>query len=298
VLGPESFLSYERFRYLWVSLAGLAAALALYASSSPVGGRNGGTWVGTTLGVVCVFLILWLMWFGVRKRQYGTRSAPLKGWLSAHVYIGTILLVLVPLHSAFQFGWNVHTLAYVLLAGVILSGICGVIAYAALPNPKNTNRRGRKISSLLEQIARGDEDCQNCLTEIESHCSELGKESPEKAADLQEEFEFYRRAVAMAVDMTEIGGGRIRQLLGTYPNCGTARALDAVRDRAAASPYKSVGDLTAALVQRKLIVDQVRRATLTGCDRDRGRSHLFGLLLQVTERLRSRSLGPNGESPE
>jgi hypothetical protein len=259
VLGPESFISYARFRYLWVSLAGLAGALALYVSNSPAGGRNGGTWVGYTLGVACVVLILWLMWFGVRKRRFGTRSAPLKGWLSAHVYIGATLVVLVPLHSAFQFGWNVHTLAYVLLTAVILSGICAVIAYAALPNPKNTNRRGRKISGLLDEIAGKDEECQNCLAEIEMHCSELGKQAPDTAASLQDEAAFFRRAVAMAVDMTEIGGGRLRQLLGSYPDCGTAEALDAVRDRAADSPYKSIGALTTALSERKVLVDQVRR---------------------------------------
>jgi len=166
---------------------------------------------------------------------------------------------LVPLHSAFQFGWNVHTLAYVLLTAVILSGICGVIAYAALPIRKNTNRRGRKISGLLDEIVSKDEECQGYLAEIEMHCVELGKQVPDKAAILQDELEFYRRAVAMAIDMTELGGGRIRQLLGSYPDCGTARALDAVRDEATTSPYKSVGALTASLAERKVLVDQVRR---------------------------------------
>ena len=38
------------------------------------------------------------------------------------------------LHAAFQVGWNVHTLAYVLMLLVIASGIYGVVNYARLPS--------------------------------------------------------------------------------------------------------------------------------------------------------------------
>ena len=57
----------------------------------------------------------------------------LLGWLSAHVYLGVVLVVVATLHASFQAGWNVHTLAYVLMLFVVLSGIYGVIMYARVP---------------------------------------------------------------------------------------------------------------------------------------------------------------------
>ncbi len=69
-VAPQSFLAYRGFRHLKLTLALLAAALAVYIVHDPVGGRNGGTWVGYTLGGICAGLIVWLMWYGIRKRSY------------------------------------------------------------------------------------------------------------------------------------------------------------------------------------------------------------------------------------
>ena len=44
---------------------------------------------------------------------------------------GLSLIVIVTLHTGFQFGWNVHTLAYGLMLLVIVSGIFGIVVYAA-----------------------------------------------------------------------------------------------------------------------------------------------------------------------
>ena len=65
------------------------------------------------------------MLLGVRKRRYRSGTGSLQGWTSAHVYIGTSLLVIVTLHTAFEFGWNVHTAAYALMVLVIDSGFIG-----------------------------------------------------------------------------------------------------------------------------------------------------------------------------
>jgi len=58
---------------------------------------------------------------GIRKRRYRQPSGQDLG----HVYIGTSLLVIVTLHTAFEFGWNVHTAAYALMEIVIVSGMIG-----------------------------------------------------------------------------------------------------------------------------------------------------------------------------
>ena len=56
-----------------------------------------------------------------------------QGWTSAHVYLGTALLIIATLHAGFQVGWNLHTLAYVLMIVVIASGFFGLYSYLNIP---------------------------------------------------------------------------------------------------------------------------------------------------------------------
>jgi hypothetical protein len=209
VIGPRSFLVYERYRYLRVSLLFSALAVGAYAVHDPVGGPSGGSWLGYTLGALSATAIVWLMWFGVRRRRYHSTGAPLQGWLSAHVYLGAILLWIVPLHSGFQFGWNVHTLAYALLVATVLSGGAGLLFYGVVPTSMTRNRSGEKLDSILEEIADLDAECRLV------------------AAALPDTF---ARAVAVAVSETHIGGGFFRQLSGRDDQCGTKRALEVIRD--------------------------------------------------------------------
>lgn len=152
----ESFLTHAKNRYLWVAVALLALTIFFYAWHDPIGRANGGSWYGYTVGTIGAVLIVWLMLFGVRKRKYGNRLGTLRGWLSAHVYLGTTLLVIVLLHSGFQFGWNLHTLAFVLMTIVIFSGFFGVYAYLRYPNLMTRNRENATRQAMLDEIAEID----------------------------------------------------------------------------------------------------------------------------------------------
>lgn len=152
----DSFLNYAHFRYLKVCILLLTASCILYVAFRPPTGPNGGTWVGYTLGGAAGFIVLLLLWFGVRKRQFRSSAGNLRGWLSAHVYLGAGLPVIATLHSAFHFGWNVHTLAYALLLLVIASGFYGLYTYVRLPNKLNLNRLDRPDAVALEEIAQLD----------------------------------------------------------------------------------------------------------------------------------------------
>lgn len=152
----ESALAYRGRRYLWVALALTAAATGAYLWHSPPLPPNGGTWLGYTLGIVAALLILWLMALGVRKRSYHSALGTVRGWVSAHVYLGLAALVLATLHTGFHFGRNVHTLAYALLCGVTVLGVAGVILYARYPARMSANRQGRARAQLVEEI--GDLD--------------------------------------------------------------------------------------------------------------------------------------------
>lgn len=237
----ESFWSYERFRWLKVTLALLACSGLAYVAANPVGQRAGDTVVGYTLGTISAVLIVWLTWFGVRKRSYRAAGAPLRGWLSAHVYLGAALLLLVPLHSAFQFGVNLHTLAYVLLSMVIVSGVVGVAYYTSVPERMTENRPGEKLAALLEHIA-----------ELDAECRGMAEALPDAFA----------KAVRVSIDETRLGGGLFRQLSGRDPSCGTARALETAAREAAdleGSGRATVQRLLEVLSLKRSLVARVRR---------------------------------------
>jgi hypothetical protein len=147
----ESFLRHRSFRYLKFAAVLCALVLALYAWHDPIDGPNGGTWLGYGLGTLGAAMILALAWLGVRKRRYGGRGT-VKGWVSAHVYFGLALLLVGTLHTGFQFGANIHTLAWALMLLVIASGVYGVIAYARYPRVITENRAQATRQAWLEEV--------------------------------------------------------------------------------------------------------------------------------------------------
>jgi len=254
-----SFLSYDNFRYLKVALAAIAAAIVLYAAVAPYGERYGGGWAGYTLGSVGALLILWLTWFGYRKRSYkpapkyahsrvvaGQEAHPeedpsrLARRLSAHVYLGLALLVIATLHTGFHFGWNIHGLAYGLMCVVIFSGVYGVVAYVHYPRLMTTNRENLTLEQMQAQIAAVD-------TELLGLVMPLG--DPTAAV------------IRASLDQTPIGGSMWRQMSGRYPDCGTARAVARLRARPQSYelPEETWRQLRSQLDKKSTLVARLRR---------------------------------------
>ncbi len=237
----ESYLRYRSFRWAKVSVLLVVAAAVAYLVDSPEGGRRGDTVYGYAVGILCGLLMLWLTWFGARKRSYGSTGAPLRGWLSAHVYLGLSLPFLVPLHCAFRFGWNVHTLAYAILLLVVATGLVGVLVYGRVPGDMTANRSGITRDSLLEQ-----------LSGIDAECRQLVAELPDVFAD----------AVRISIEETRVGGGILSQLRGRDRRCGTARAIGIVESNvssAAPAQRTRVTGLLQALALKGATLERVRR---------------------------------------
>ena len=97
----QSLLAYARYRYLKVAAVVVALAIGVYIWDRPPNGPYGGTWLGYTLGTVSALLVLWLLYFGVRKRRYKSTFGTLQGWLSAHIYLAASVLGLHTHHAAF-----------------------------------------------------------------------------------------------------------------------------------------------------------------------------------------------------
>ncbi|MFQ5953621.1 MAG: hypothetical protein ACE5JZ_00985 [Kiloniellales bacterium] len=205
----RSVLVFRDFRYLKLTVVLVLAAIVAYLLHRPFGAANGGTWLGYTLGTIGALLIVWLGWFGIRKRRYGVGKLLLEDWLSAHVYLGLGLLVIATLHTGFQFGWNVHTLAYALMVLVIASGAFGLFAYVRYPRLMTENRGGLTLGEIMTNIA-----------ELDGQCRDVGMKLGDEI----------NAAVLRAAGETRIGGGVWRQLSGTDPNCATSRALALVQE--------------------------------------------------------------------
>lgn len=214
----ESFLDYRRYRYLWVALILSLGSLVAYLWHDPIGVPNGGTWLGYTLGTIGALLILWLLWFGVRKRRYQGASGSVRGWLSAHVYLGSTLILIAFLHSGFQVGWNIHTLALALMLLVILSGFFGVYAYLRYPALMTRNRANATRSAMLEEIRELDQQALALADKIDR--------------DLH-------GVLLRSIQNTRLGGGVWAQLRARDDSArALARLRQAVSNAAAASDTK------------------------------------------------------------
>lgn len=239
----RTLLEYQHYRYLRVALALGGAAVAAFLLHKPPVGAHGGTWLGYTLGSLSAAIIVLLAWLGVRKRQF-LGAGTMQGWLSAHVYLGLSLIVLATLHTGFQFGWNVHTLAYVLMLGVILSGLYGLYAYLRFP---------RMLTELL-----GEEDLDAILLKI----ADLDEMARVAALPLSDEI---NQLVQKASRDTRIGGSPLQQLGGGQKDCPTAAAVK--RLRALGKNLKSAQsrhhrELYSLLLRRESLVARARQAVM------------------------------------
>lgn len=273
----STLLRYKNYRYLKATSLLMTLAMTAYALNQPVGGESyGGTWLGYALGILSTMILFFLMWYGITKRRVtgaperraqhiGAASSDemaaqlkverrkargkkprlsgvtLQEWLSAHVFLGASLIVLVSLHSGFHFGLNVHTLAYVLLLMVISSGFYGLVVYLNYPRLITLNMAEDTLDDLLLKIAELDELA----------CT--------RALDLPDEV---NTLVLKARHETRIGGTLFQQLSGEQKDCPTRIAVQQMlhlgekynRD----DQPKIMRDLYSALLRKEKLVLRAR----------------------------------------
>ncbi|WP_374633317.1 hypothetical protein [Ferrovibrio sp.] len=241
----ESVLVYRGFRYLRFALGLCILAILAYVFHDAYPEPNGGTWLGYTLGTIGLGIILFLAWFGIRKRRYGPSADRLADWLSAHVYLGLALIVIATLHAGFQVGWNVHTLAYGLMLTVIVSGVFGVYAYLRYPQLMTENRRGTTLQQMLAQIA------------------DLDREIRRVGLPLSEAV---NRALISSATDTKVGGTFWRQLAGNDPHCATTAARLLVTKLAAEETGNQalMRQLLGLLARKEGLLERARRDVQLG----------------------------------
>jgi hypothetical protein len=200
----ESFLVYARYRWLKLALLLVVLVIMGYALIDQKPRPNGGSAYGYALGTMGVGLIIWLALLGVRKRWITRGRWSLMAWTSAHVYLGIALVVVATLHSGFQLGWNVHSLAYGLLLTVVASGLFGIYVYARVPRALSLNRGEVTQPQMLEGLRSLDRQLYD---------AGLGLDGA------------HARILADAIQNGDIGGSLWSRLSGRYPGCSNTRAL-------------------------------------------------------------------------
>ncbi|GAA4642976.1 hypothetical protein GCM10023115_09360 [Pontixanthobacter gangjinensis] len=231
----ESFLSHKRMRWLKVSATLCLIVIVSYFLVDVEPRHNGGTWYGYTLGTIGVLLILWLSLLGIRKRNMTAGRWSLKAWTSAHVYLGLALVVIGTMHTGFQLGWNVHTLAWALMMLVIVSGIYGISVYAALPRSLSTNAREMTRGQMIEALAAIDRQLDSAAQPLDREASDL---------------------VIKALGQDVFKAGTLARMSGNYPRCATNRALNSLPEN---SGDEDIDRVLALLGRRKSQLSQIRR---------------------------------------
>lgn len=206
----ESFLRYRRYRWFKIATFVSLFLIVVYMIVDVSPRHNGGSWLGYTLGTIGAGLIVWLSLLGIRKRAMTRGRWSLKAWTSAHVYLGLALIVIGTLHTGFQFGWNVHTLAWALMVLVILSGVYGISVYALLPQGLSDSRSEMTGPQMIEAVHSLDKQIQQAAQPLSDEDSAI---------------------VLGSLGEDPFGGGVWRRLSGSYPRCGNLRALAAMRER-------------------------------------------------------------------
>jgi hypothetical protein len=146
-----SLLTYGGKRYLWIGVtAGIVLVISYYyyygTHHTP---PSGSTTIGLIYGWLGFLAIVFLMFLGIRKRWHASHLGTVQGWTSSHVYLGLLTLLVIPMHAGFRFGWDVHTLAFALLAIVVLSGMVGIWLYLTIP-PKLTQYESGMLPDKAE----------------------------------------------------------------------------------------------------------------------------------------------------
>jgi hypothetical protein len=198
----EGFLRHRNFYWLKMASGLSLLSMIAYILIDVEPRHNGGSWYGYVLGTIGAVLIVWLTTLGIRKRNMTPKAWSLKAWTSAHVYLGLSLIIIGTLHTGFQFGWNVHTLAYVLMMIVILSGIWGIFAYSSLPQQMSFNRDAVTESQMLESLRSIDRQLHDAAQPLSQANATLIRES---------------------LEQDPFGGGIWARLTRSYPKCATRR---------------------------------------------------------------------------
>jgi hypothetical protein len=253
-----SILAFRRRRYLWVAIILSVASIAAFLLDDPQEPANGGTRLGYILGTLGTLMIVWLTWLGVRKRRYSSTAGSVQGWLSAHVYLGLVLPLIVLLHAGFQLGVNVHSLAFFLMLLVVLSGMYGVFIYLKYPERISTNRGGATRPELFDQLQDIDSRSGRVAAELPAAFAELVQSGSSRTQLGSSIWSRLRGEDNSSITLPDQGQGQGNAV----SNAGQEAALDWLADEQSratdADVTARISELSALLRNKRKLLRQIR----------------------------------------
>jgi hypothetical protein len=185
-------------------------------------------------------LIVWLALLGVRKRAMTPGNWSLKAWTSAHVWLGLALIVVATLHTGLRLGWNLATLAWLLMMVVIGSGIYGVVVYATLPAVIGRNRDELTRAEMMEG-----------LRAIDRQLLDAAQPLPGSEAE----------RVLAATAQSPFSASLRERLTGRARNCATLAAIEALRTPppgTSEAVLAATGRVSGLLGKRRALLERIR----------------------------------------
>jgi hypothetical protein len=238
----ENVLTFHKFKYLKWSLGLIFICILLYLTDSPQKAAGGSTFLGYVLGTIGAILIVCLMLYGIRKRAYQSNFGTVRGWLSAHVYLGLSLVFIATLHSGFNFGLNIPTLTYALSLIVVATGMWGVAMYLSKPAIINTVLHGKTLEQAGEALIDLDIQSKDIASQLDRPIQTVIQLSAE----------------------TPIFKSAWQRYFNNKPPCATAKAVEILTDIYTKNANKSgaANQLTEQLftlqIKRQLQLNQIR----------------------------------------
>ena len=96
------------------------------------------------------------MFFGIRKRSICGSIGTLRGWLSAHIYLGTTLILLVLLHAGFQ--WMGHPHVDFVLMLIVSFRASSASSPTCDPSLMTRNRESATRDAMLDEVSEIDQN--------------------------------------------------------------------------------------------------------------------------------------------
>jgi len=174
------------------------------------------------------------------------------------VYLGLALIVIVTLHTGFQFGLNIHTVAYVLMALVIGSGLVGISAYVRLPTEMSENRASLTPEQMWAEVSDLDQRCVKIASRLPTEFRDAASSNRDRTRLGGSVW-----AVLTAVDRSQVMLPAVAGTAALHPNPDQSRMLDWLGRELARSNdgdrSRTLGELISIISARRVVLKRLRR---------------------------------------
>jgi hypothetical protein len=126
--------THKRWFLITLVVAATAVVLYVFFDRQAHGGFTGGSTVGLWYGTVAAGLMIYAGLLSYhRRRMKTTRLGNRQTWMRGHIWLGLLSGVFALLHSRWSWGGPLTRALWLVLAGVLVTGVLGLVLQNVLP---------------------------------------------------------------------------------------------------------------------------------------------------------------------